>query len=124
MANGTGIECPGGDNLVRTLDRAGDMMQDMESASSEAGDIIAGAAAGKAPVVSGYLRSTISASVSGNTVTVGSNAVYAGPIHWGWSARNIRANPFLTDAMSENEGRVTAAYVAEVDRIVDTVEGD
>jgi len=122
--SGTGIECPGGDDLARTLGAAGDQLMDMDRAGAEAGDIIANAATGRAPVVSGYLRSTIHASNAGNTVTVGSDAVYAGPIHWGWGARNISANPFLTDAVSETEGRWSEAYVSEVDRIVDTIHSD
>ena len=121
---GTGIECPGGDNLARPLGQAGDQLMDMDRANDQAGSIIAHAASGRAPVVSGYLRSTIHASTAGNTVTVGSDAIYAGPIHWGWAARNIAANPFLTDAVAETEGRWSEAYVSEVDRIVDTVEAD
>ena len=48
---------------------------------------------------------------------------YAGPIHWGWPARGICAQPFMTDAAADTEPSWTRTYRAEVDRILDRIEG-
>jgi hypothetical protein len=43
---------------------------------------------------------------------------YAGPIHYGWPARNIESQPFLLDAMGAKEGEVIRQYQ---DHIADLV---
>ena len=48
---------------------------------------------------------------------------YAGPIHWGWPARNIKAQPFVVEAAQATEAEWVAMYEAEVDRILERVEG-
>jgi HK97 gp10 family phage protein len=124
VAGGTEIEAPGLPRLITTLDAAGKDIQDMGAAGEDAGQIIAGGARSRVPVVTGYLRSTIGASVSGNTVTIGADARYAAVVHGGSAARNMRAQPFLTDAVAETERAWTEAYVSEMDRIIDKVEAD
>ena len=48
---------------------------------------------------------------------------YAGAIHWGWPARNIRAQPFLTNAAASTEPTWVAQYLADIQKIVDQVRG-
>jgi len=43
---------------------------------------------------------------------------YAGPIHFGWPARNIRAQPFLTDALADKRTVVLDMYTDELDRFI------
>lgn len=124
MATGVEFDAPGLPRLIDTLDAAGREIQDMEAASAEAGQIIAGAARSLVPVVTGHLRSTIEASTSGNTVVISAGARYAAIVHGGSAARNMKAQPFLTDAVAQTERDWTQAYVSEVDRIIDTVEAD
>ena len=48
---------------------------------------------------------------------------YGGAIHWGWPARDISANPFLTDAAKQTEPTWTAQYLADINKILDRVRG-
>jgi len=48
---------------------------------------------------------------------------YAGPIHWGWPARNIEPQPFLTDAAVATEPRWTAQYLEDVEAALAKVKG-
>ena len=48
---------------------------------------------------------------------------YAGAIHWGWPARNIVGQPFLTDAAKATEPIWVAQYLADIQKIVDKVKG-
>jgi HK97 gp10 family phage protein len=118
------IDAPGLPRLIDTLGAAGPQLEDMSGAGADAGQIIAAGARSRVPVVTGYLRSTIGASVSGNTVTIGADARYAAVVHGGSAARNMKAQPFLTDAVAETERAWTEAYVSEMDRIIDKVEAD
>lgn len=43
---------------------------------------------------------------------------YAGPIHFGWPARNIAAQPFLTDALADRRQEVADIYTDELDRFI------
>ena len=54
-----------------------------------------------APVRSGRLRESIRAGGGGSKLYVRSALPYAGAIHWGWPARNIRRNPFIEQAVEE-----------------------
>ena len=60
----------------------------------------------------------------GVRVSVGRATVpYAGAIHWGWPARNISAQPFLTDAAKATEPTWTRQYLSDIQKIVDKVKG-
>jgi hypothetical protein len=48
---------------------------------------------------------------------------YAGPIHWGWPARNISANPFLSNAAVESQPRWLTGYDSDLKKIVAKVSG-
>jgi hypothetical protein len=48
---------------------------------------------------------------------------YAGPIHWGWPKRHIKAQPWIYDAATSTESQWTATYMAALEHIIDTIEG-
>jgi hypothetical protein len=50
--------------------------------------------------------------------TVAVNTVYAGPIHYGWPARDIVGQPFVIDAAQATEPTWLPAYEAEIDVIL------
>ena len=51
-------------------------------------------------------------------VSVGRKRIpYAGPIHFGWPARNIPANPFLYEAMDSRADEVRDVYAHRVDEL-------
>ncbi len=53
----------------------------------------------------------------------GAGVAYAGPIHWGWAARNIAANPWVVRVVDEDEPAITATYLERVDEILAQVKG-
>lgn len=74
------------------------------------------------PVQSGALRGTIRAEKERDgawRVTAGSFLVpYAGPIHYGWRARGIEPQPFLTDALAADTAAVERVYDEHIDNLV------
>lgn len=120
------IKVEGARQLRATMAKAGIDLQDMVNANAEVSALVAGRATTMAPRKSGRLA----ASVRGNraksqaVVRVGGASVpYAGPIHWGWPARNISPHPFAVDAAHETEPTWVAMYLAAVNRVLDKVKG-
>lgn len=77
------------------------------------------------PVLSGSLRDTlrIKASKASARVLAGGGPVpYAGPIHFGWPAHNIAAQPFLWDAADVSEDDVVNIYNEGVEGIVRMID--
>lgn len=105
------IDIPAGDGVrlrieglrttLRAMEKAGADAENMRELMHEIGMTVVHAAS--APVLSGALAGTGRAG-RGKTKAVarwGTAAVpYAGPIHYGWPARNIDANPFAADALA------------------------
>jgi hypothetical protein len=126
MAKGALVEVEGAARLRRTLRAAGSDLEDLKAAHRSASQIVADAAADAAPVRSGLLRDTVRAS---GTKTAGivragfARVPYAGPIHWGWPARGIRANPFISDAARATEGRWLGEYQSHVDALLADIRG-
>jgi hypothetical protein len=48
---------------------------------------------------------------------------YAGPIHWGWPARHIKAQPWIYDAAQNSAEQWTGLYLAALEKIIDGIEG-
>lgn len=99
---------------------------DLKEANAAAASIVAAASASRAPRRTGRLA----ASVRGNravgraTVSAGGAAVpYAGPIHWGWPAHHIEAQPFVVEAAQVTEPVWLAAYERDLAKAVDKVGG-
>lgn len=92
---------------LRALSKAGAESDDMKDLMHSLGQIVVDAA--NPPVMSGKLSGTIRAG-RGKTKAVvragGARAPYAGVVHYGWPARNIEAQPFLTDALNSERGDI------------------
>jgi hypothetical protein len=109
-----------------TLKRAGSDLDDLKVANASAAATVAAAAVAAAPRRTGALASSVrgNRAVGKAVVMAGRAAVpYGGPIHWGWPARNIAANPFVSTAAQATEAVWTAAYAADVQRALDRVRG-
>ena len=121
------VEVRGAKELRKSLKQAGDDLSDMKDANLAVGNIVVSAAQGLAPHRTGALAGSIRAARAAGSVAIrgGLRRVpYAGVIHWGWPARNIKAQPFLSDAATSTEAEWVALYEAELDKIIDRVEGD
>ena len=123
----TGFDTPS--KLAKALDKAAADMRHLDAASAELGATLVGLSRGLAPARSGDLRASIAFRVAKPNAkvdtqvggTAGSAAVrYAGPIHWGWKARNIAASLFLVDALGRMVDRdvIGTVYADAVDDIL------
>ena len=101
--------------------RMGADLGDLTAINKAAAADVASAARGIVPVLSGTLRDSIRplASRTKGTVAAGRASVpYAGPIHFGWPARNISPQPFLYDALDQRRGEVIEKYEAHIEALV------
>lgn len=127
MTNQPVVQVRGARELRRTLKAAGDDLGDLKAVHQAVGNMVVGVARGITPTRTGALAGSIRAQrlATGVGLRAGSGSIpYAGPIHWGWPAHNIAANPFLVNAAQSSESEWVALYESEVERILDRVEGD
>lgn len=106
MARTTGFKVVGLNAVVRDLAALGLEVEDLKNAFSTIAAEGAQVAAGFAPKRTGRLAGDIrgNRAKSKAVVTAGRVSVpYAGPINYGWPARNIAANGFMqrTDAVMQ-----------------------
>jgi hypothetical protein len=121
-----GVRVEGLNTLVRTMRKAGADLGDLKDANARAAAIVVSAAAGMAPRRSGKLAGSIRGSRAGNRARVlagRASVPYAAPIAWGWPARHIKPQPFLSDAARATESVWLPQYLADVQSALDGVKG-
>lgn len=126
MPNEVGIKVEGLNELIRTMNKAGQDISELKDAHHRAGEIVASYAASIAPRRSGRLAGTIRAARQARRarVQVGrANVPYAGPIHWGWPARHIAAQPFLSEAAQATESTWRPIYEKAIADALEKVRG-
>lgn len=117
-SEGLEVEVTGLTSTLRALNRAGAEAEDMRALMHALGTLVVRAA--RPPVVSGRLASTVRAGRAKSKAVVragGARTPYAGVIHYGWPARNIRPQPFLTDALHKQRPNI----LRQVERGLDDV---
>lgn len=88
----------------------------LRSAALDAAEEVADTAANEAPFRTGRLRDSIKASASktGASATVRAGTKvrvpYAGVIHWGWPARGIEPNEFITRALDMRAAEIRRQF--------------
>lgn len=126
MAKRPLVEIDGARELRRTLRAAGDDMEDLKAANLAAANIAASAARGRAPRLTGALAGDIRASgtKTAGIVRAGRKRIpYAGPIHWGWPARGMKARPYITEGAQQTEPVWVPLYQREIDKALNKVKG-
>lgn len=117
-----GVEVEGGPELRRAFRKLGDRADDLKDAARNAATIVERRAESLVPRASGALAATIrsTATARAGTVIAGGRAMvpYAGPIHFGWHARNIEPQPFMYDALDDRRDEVVDAYRAAIDTLI------
>lgn len=116
-----GVEVEGGPQLRRAFRKLGDRAGDLKELHGDIAGIVEDAAESLVPVESGELRESIRTSkrATGATILAGGRAIpYAGPIHYGWRARNIEPQPFLTDALRDRRNEIARKYEQGVGELV------
>lgn len=118
------VQVEGARELRTSLKRCGDDLSDLKDTHAQVAQTVAHAA--HPPVVTGRLAQSIRPSGTKTAAQVragGARLPYAGPVHWGWPARNIVAQPFLADAAHATEPVWLAGYQAAVDKELAKVKG-
>lgn len=120
-AGAGGVRIEGLSRTLRALSKAGADAQDMRDLMHDIGQIVVAGAS--PPRRLGLLAGTVRAG-RGKTKAViraGSAKVpYANPIHWGWPARGIPRNPFLTDSLQRNRPAAIRRLEDGIDNILKT----
>lgn len=121
------VQIDGLAQLRRTLRRLGVDVQDFRNANAEAARVVATEAAARVPKRTGALAGTIRPAEKSATraiVRAGYARVpYAGPIHWGWPKRHIRASLFITGAAADTEPTWVDKYMRDLEAMVARVTG-
>ena len=97
-----------------------DTRDSMKETHKRAAEIVIQGAKRYVPVVTGRLAASIrnASTQRMGRVRVGSASVpYAGPIHFGWPARQIKPQPFIYDALDGRRAEVAAVYVKRIDQL-------
>lgn len=112
--------------LARTMRKAGEDLSDLKDANAKAAAIVISAAEAMAPRRTGRLAGTLRSSrVAGRARVLGGrpSVPYGPPIHWGWPARGIKANPFISRAAQATESQWLPAYLKDVEKALEQVKG-
>lgn len=120
------MEVEGARQLRRTLKRAGADLADLKAAHADVAALVASRARPRAPRRTGALDATTrsSGTQAAAIVRAGTAGVpYAGPIHWGWPARGITAQPWIADTAADTEDAWARTYLRALEHIIDQVEG-
>lgn len=117
------VEARGAEELHRTLTAAAEDLADLTEVNDQAGQYVAARAAAAAPRKSGRLAGSLSVVAEPTGLVVESSEIYAAPIHWGWPARNIAAQPFLLDTVEQTEAQILEYYQRNNERVLSSVRG-
>jgi len=117
----TGVRVDGLDKTVRAIKDVSVELEDLEGAFSRIAELTAQSASRHAPKKTGRLAGSLRgvAEKSSAVVTVGGAAIrYAGPINYGWPARNIAPSGFMQKASDEMEPRAVSILEDEINRAI------
>lgn len=128
MAKRPAIEVTGAKEMKRLIRRINkqELREEMKEANHNAAKIIADEAADRAPKRTGRLAQSIRANkaLAYGAVKAGSAArvPYAGPIHYGWPARGIQAQPFIHEAIDARLGDARKDYEEAIRKLAKKLE--
>lgn len=98
-----------------------DTRDDMKEVHRRAGEIVVDGVQIFVPVRTGALLASIKSNPTQRQgrVRIGSLSVlYAGAVHFGWPARNIKPNPFIYDVLDSRRDEVQRAYEGEIQHLI------
>jgi hypothetical protein len=113
----------GADTVARTMHGAAHDLRDMSAAHADAADVIATAAQGLAPRLTGALAAETAPASSKEGAGISNALPYFGPIHYGWAEHNITAQPFVDEAVADTEREWLAIYQHAAQEAADSVRG-
>lgn len=123
---GQAVEVEGARQLRRDLKRAGAELADLRAAHAAVAAYVAARSLPAAPHKTGRLAASVrpGAQQGAALVRAGRASVpYAGPIHWGWAARNIAPQPWLWDTVQAEQDPIVTRYEAAIQALLEKVGG-
>lgn len=99
-----------------------ELPEEMTAIHRDIAEPVAEAAKARAPKRTGRLRDSIKPQFTKTTARVrmgGAKVPYAGPVHYGWPARNIEANPFLVAAYEDRKPQILREYADRIEALLD-----
>ena len=119
---GPAVQVTGARELRRAMKNMGHDLSDLTALHRDLAELVASDARNRAPKRTGKLAASVKGRATRTRATVlagGPMIPYAGPIHFGWPARNIEPQPFLYDALDARKREVVNRYE---DRVGDLVK--
>lgn len=114
-----------GDEQVRAQFKAlGFKVSDLSAAFGQIAAEVAGDARATAPKVSGRLAGNVRPGRAKTKATVavgGAGVPYAGPINYGWRARNIAPTRFMNKAADDKADSSAVTLAREIQRLIRSV---
>lgn len=118
------IYVEGATRLSATLRRAAARAPEMAGPNRSAAQATVSASRRGAPRRTGRLAAgTRVAGANASVATINNRVPYSGPIHWGWPARRIPAQPWLSQSARATEPAWIRKYNEHRDRLVNSVQG-
>ena len=118
----TTLKLTGLKEVRKTLKKYGDETKTaFKPANLAAAKVVIEAANYTIPVRTGTLKSTmrpIATNKSGKVRVGNAKVEYAGPIHFGWPARNIKPNPFIYEVLDGRRQEVYALYSQRISELI------
>jgi hypothetical protein len=113
----------GEDTVARTLRSAGHKLGDLEKANQMVANLFVSRARDNAPRLTGALAAATVPEYSRDEAGFSNVLPYFGPIHYGWPAHNIEAQPYVDEAVDETESDWLAIYEDAAAAACDLVHG-
>ena len=110
--------------LRRALGKGSARLADLKAANARVAAFLASGSRPFAPRRTGQLASTSRGNrAAGKAVVMVGNAAtpYAGPVHWGWPARDIPAQPWVAEYAERTQPVWLGTYQQDVDAIVSAI---
>jgi hypothetical protein len=119
------VQIEGVRELSRALGKAdADLKTELRLIHKDVAGVVSDEARNLVPVRSGALRDSIrplGTQRVGRVAAGKARVPYAGPIHFGWPARNISPQPFLVDALQHESTTISVVYEREIRQFIDRV---
>lgn len=115
-------------DLQKAIKAAGDDLDPdaggLKDVNRKAAEVVSAAAIPATPRKSGKLAGSVRVGATNRAgiIRAGKGSVpYAGPIHWGWPRRHIKARPWIADKAAATEDRWTDVYLEAMNDLLDRI---
>jgi hypothetical protein len=125
--NGLYVRLDGAKKFRQELKRADVAVADLKEPYRLTANLVVGVAKPRTPRRTGALAGTVrgSGTQTAGIVRAGNKSVpYAGPIHWGWPARHIKPQPWLSSAAQTSEPQWLPLFMEQLDQLARSLGKD